>query len=369
MAAKIRSAYIQDQKTVSDSDTTIADIKVQKPITAIDVKFQATNGATRNELEGLHLDVDVIEVVDGATVITSLNAGQILGANFYQQGRIPPYQFLEAGSGVQHLTARLLFGRYYGDLEYYLDPTKLTNPQVKVVNSLTISATAGYTSGSGKLSLIFHILEEGAKAQRGVIRMVEHKEFTSADSGEADIPLPIDEVIRRLYVRSREAAVNWETDITKMRIVQNKTIRITDDIRTTDWFDILTQKYGLAQVEKELLASNDDTRQLSLGTIKELSISSAFSARNALIDAISGNQVTVDLYDLATPTADATDRPLRVIAKGYAPWHVLAWDFGDPLDPDSWLDPTGYESLEAILTQGGAGATVEVYSERVMVQA
>jgi len=367
MPIKTRMTYLLDQSKIKDTDTVIQDLTVKMPISAIDVKVRADNGATSNTLEGLHLDVNTIEVIDGGNTITSLNAGQILGSNFYQLKSSPPYDFNEGGGAKQYLTARLLFGRWIGDPDYYLDPTMFKNPQLRVKVSLTISATAGYTSDTGDISVILHLIEEGARPRKGTIRMIEHEEYTSLASGTVTTELPTDEVVRRLYVRAREPAVDFDTDITKLLLRANRTIRLIDNVRVIDWYDIVGQRYGLSQVEKRLLGANDDVRDLPIGKIKEVDVSAAASATNALIDAISGGRVTLDVYDLATPTAITALTPIRCIAKGFTPFHVLSWDFGDPNDPDTWFDAREYDILECILEQGGAGATVEVYTERILV--
>jgi len=365
--AKMRTVYLEDQTGVSDVDTTIISLKDLPPISAIDVVFRATNGSTSNTLKGLDTQVDPIEVVDGGNVITSLSMSQHMGIHCYQNRATPEYDYPETGGATQRASVRLLFGRKLGDLDYYLDPAAFRNPQLKVSNSLTISATAGYDSGTGTLSVLAHVLEEGARTRRGTIRVREFHEYTSLASGEVRSEIDTKEVLRRLYIRSFEAAVNFETDITRMRIEDGARKRLTDDIRMVDLFSMLRGRYPQWVDAKLLLASNDDTRQVQLQTIEEVAVASAFSARNALIDAISGDRVTIDLYDLATPTADTTDRDIRVIAKGHAPWATVAWDFGDPDDPDAWWDASALEKLYVVLTQGGAGATVQVMAETVMV--
>jgi len=279
---------------------------------------------------------------------------------------MPDHDYPETGGSYQRAQFRLLFGRYLGDPEYYLDPAKFRNPQLRCKNTLTISATAGYTSGTGTVTILAHLLEQGYKARRGTIRVREFKEFTSAASGEVKVEIDTKEVLRRLYVRSYESAVNFETDITKIRIEDGAKDRVTDDIRMVDLFSILAERYGLAQDEKRLLAANDDTRLCCIQTIREVAIQAYTTARNASIDAVSGEQVTIDLYDLATPTAETTARPLSLIAKGFAPWATVAWDFGVPEDPDSWWDARAFDKIYCILTQGGAGALVQVMAETVM---
>jgi len=358
--------YLEDQTTVSDTDTRICDLKGLPPVSAIDVIYRAQNGATSNTLRGLDVDIPLIEVIDGGTVIQSLDGSQLLGVSFYQGKAMPEHDYNEGGNAVQRVQFRQLFGRYLGDPEYYLDPAQFRNPQLRCKNTLTISATAGYTSGTGTLTVIVHLLEEGYKARRGTIRVREFKEFTSAASGEERTEIPTDEVFRRLYVRAYESAVNFETDITHMRIEDAARTRITDNIRMTDLFSMLTKRYGLAQDEKRLLAANDDTRLCQIQTIREVAIQAFTSARNASIDAVSGERVTVDLYDLATPTADTTPRPLSLLAKGFAPWATVAWDFGVPEDPDSWWDATALEKIYLVLTQGGAGALTQVMAETIM---
>lgn len=366
MPMKMRATYLQDQTSLSDTDSPRTDLDVKKPISAIDVIIRAKNGSTRNDTVGLHTDVDAINILDGGDEIVALDGSQHLGASFYRNMNNPPVFLTEAASGIQRMMVRIPFGRWLGDPLYYLDPGMFKNLQLELEVSLTISSTAGFVTDTGDYSVIAHIMEEGAKPREGTLRMREHKEFTSVASGDDKTELDTDEVLRRLFVRSRESIIDFETDITTLKLRADKKEILIDSLRVVDWFDLIKAKYGQCVLTKTLDAKDNSTRLIPIQKIEEITMTPAIDKHAAIVDALVGERMTISLFDLATPSAITTEEAIRVVARGVAPYATLAYDFGWPQDPEEWYDPSALGSLDAILTQGGAGATVQVFTESVL---
>ena len=120
---KMRATYLQDQTSLSDTDSPRTDLDVKAPISAIDVIIRAKNGSTRNDTVGLHTDVDAINILDGGDEIVALDGSQHLGASFYRNKTNPPVFLSEKASDFQRMLVRIPFGRWLGDPMYYLDPS------------------------------------------------------------------------------------------------------------------------------------------------------------------------------------------------------------------------------------------------------
>ncbi|MHC4397646.1 MAG: hypothetical protein ACYS1A_18540, partial [Planctomycetota bacterium] len=175
MSLKTRLRVLKDEASINDSDTITLDINITKPISAFTILYEATNGATSCVDHELHDDVSKIEVVDGTDVKTSLSMIEMQALNFFETGKLPFQQLTEAAAGVQKEMAIIHFGRFLNDPDYYIDPTKFDNLQLQLVHALTVSATAGFATGTGKYTVIAHIMEDGYGPALGYMMAKEKK--------------------------------------------------------------------------------------------------------------------------------------------------------------------------------------------------
>ena len=144
-----RDVVLRENHTLADSGTTILDINIVDPITALFIKIENQNGATSCQNVRPHEDIDKIELVDGSEVIFSMSMLEAMALNFYETGRLPYFKWDEGAAAAQYDTCLLLFGRYLGDKLLYLDPKKYKNLQLKITHSFTISGTAGFEATPG----------------------------------------------------------------------------------------------------------------------------------------------------------------------------------------------------------------------------
>ena len=202
---KYRSQELYHEQTLDDTGVKIFDISFRDPLSAIDLKFQGINGATYNQSNLMNDVVTKVELVDGSDLICSVSLKQLQALQAYQTGKLPIINFEEQGGKTSRDNACMLFGRYLWDPEYWLDLAKFSNPQLKITTDEDVvramSAT-GFLSGSFKVSIVAHIIEEGAESAKGFIMNKEVYNFTSVTSGDEHVDLPRDYPFLGLMVMS-----------------------------------------------------------------------------------------------------------------------------------------------------------------------
>ena len=363
-----RREYLKRDSNVADNDTTLLDLKFSEPLSYLTVEFEATNGATSCLDHEPHDDVSVIEVVDGSEVITSLSMTEWLAANAYRDKRMPDQDLSEIGGAVQKEKVVIPFGRYPFDPEFYLDTRQYSNPQLRIENALTVSATAGFATGTGKITVIAHLMKKGYSGQRGYIGYKEIKAFTAGTSGDEEVTLPRKHSIKSLGVMALLSTYTPQEVLTKWKLDLDTGKEIPFDMYTEDIVDMCLRRYGLMMQSKHILTADDGSALTDIYDIREAHIRANVDDHIATIESVDAEKISNQLIDMsspATPAFESTAKDCVLQVKGIAPSAVLVWPFGDEEDPGSWADFTPYESAILYLTQAQAGA-VKVWVERHM---
>ena len=123
--------------------------------------------------------------------------------------------------------------------------------------------------------------------------------------------------------------------------------------------DLNERMWGKAQQDKTILSADDGTALLDLYDIRKATIYSTYDDQIATVEALDAEQVSVGLYNMATPTSpalQATARALKLWVVGICPSGCVALPFGDPMIPESWFDPAPFGTVELYATQAAAGA-------------
>jgi hypothetical protein len=365
---RTRDHYLARDETLSDSQTKTIDLKGVDPISAIEIQYEATNGATSNVGVPLHKDVDKIEVVDGSDVLFSLSGPQLAALNFYETGRYPFHDLNEGAAAVQKETFTIHWGRKIGDQRLYLDPARFTNPQLKLTHSLTISATAGFATGTGKLTAIAKLFDEKPAAPDGFLMSKDHYDWTTVASGDEPVTLPTDWAYRLLLIRGYESGIAWDTDITKVKLSLNNDKIIPFDLYADDLIALNEDWFGVAEIVNKVLRADNATPESFIAVQKGSIYHPAADFNVGSIESITADLPTLALYLLsATPTIakDTTARAGYLRARGIGPHNVLAIPFGDMQDPDTWLKAPDFSSIKLFVTQGGAGATASILLQQL----
>ena len=365
----LRTHVAVDRGVLADTATYELDLKGFSGISAIDIVLRATNGVTMNQGVPIWTDIDTIEVVDGSRVVYSLTGVQARCLNCFETGKYPTVTYDEQAAAVQEETFRVSFGRHLGDEEYWFDPSTYQNPRLRVTVTLTISATAGFATGTVRITPIVHTWDSVPGGRAGTFMTKEFRNFTSAASGDEPTTLPRDFPHRLMVVRAFETAIAPHTDITQLKWTLDNDGYVVADLRTEQLRDVNIHQFGQFEIPQILFRTDADTPAMHMAYIQAAQVSALQQLDVASFDALTADQLTVQLVTLAvTPTIalSTTDRALLASVRGYAPHHALALPFGDLMDPTSWLNASDWGKFELILTQGGAGAAVSIFGQQVI---
>ena len=365
---RIRNEYLEKGKSVSDSETLTVDVDILDAISAITIVYEAENGATSNQGVYLHDDIDSIDLVDGSEEIFSLNGLETVLLNCFELGHYPYAVFTEAGGAKQYEAFRIHFGRYVGDPEYWLDPTEFRNLQLRLAHSLTISATAGFATGTGKVDVIAHIFDSKPSGRRGYFVTKEQYSFTSASSGIEKVDLPTDYPWRMLIQRAAENAVGIDTDITNIKVNAGGGKYVPVDMNMLDIVQLNAERFGAFTVGYELKRTDGDTIDTCLHVITGAHLNSKTDMDLASVDGITANRVTAQVIKLTTTpeiSKETSDVALNLLVSGYAPYGAVVVPLGDPADPETWFDAPSFDKVKLELTQGADGATCQTILQQV----
>jgi len=365
---KLREYGLKYQNTVSDTDKTILDLKGAGLLSAIEIEFQATNGATSCVDHEIHDDISKIEIVDGSEVLESLSMEEWIAQNFHELGRMPKASLSENAAAVQKETCFILFGRYIGDPEYFLDPSKFVNPQLVIENALAISATAGFATGTGKVTVRLHIIGEGQASQKGFIMRKEKYSFTSAASGDEIIDLPRDYRYRSIGVMALLSTYRPDEVISKIKLSCDSDKYVPINTYTDDIVDKIASIFGMAQQSKDLLTADDGAALMDIYDIRKAHIHSNEDDHIATIEAVDAEKVSNGLYDMTSPATPAFQTVAKVCpvdVEGNCPHGVVLLPFAGFKTLEEGLDVSQYGKVELVLTQATASGAVKIILSQI----
>jgi len=365
---KLRTYYLKHQASFSDTDKIIENLKGAGLLSAIEIEIQATNGSTSCTDHEIHDDVSKIEIVDGAEVLESLRMIEWRGLNFYELGKMPRATFDENGGATQKESVMILFGRYLGDPEYYFDPSKFNNPQLIIDVALTISATAGFATGTGKVTIKLYIIEEGALPCKGFIMRKEKYNFTTASSGDEYIDLPVDFPYAAIGFSAIYSTYRPDEIISKVKLSFDDDEYVPVNIYTEDIMDRLRMVYGLAKQKKRVLTADDGSVLTDIYDIHDARIFTEADDHIATIESIDAEKFTNGLYDLTTvgtPALQTTAKACVAVVEGLCPHGMVVVTPQHVNDFGNLLDVKGRRKLQLILTQAQASAAVRVVISQI----
>jgi len=368
--AKFRDHYFERETTVADAATKIIDLNVKDPISYITVEYEATTGATSCKEHEIHDDIESIEIMDGSDVICSLDMQQWRALNFYENKKLPHAVLNENPGVVQEERCVMQFGRFKDDMEFYLDPTKFSNPQIRLKHSLDISATAGYATGTGKITVMGRLIEEGAQPYQGYLMAKEVVPITVSASGIEVINMPRDFPYRALLIQARYTLLRPDEVISRLKLSCDADREIPFDMYMEDLMDMNEQRFGLAEQMKDIWTKDSDTCLTDIYDIRKAYLYSVIDKHLGAVEALDAEKVTIGLYTLSTPTAPAaitSEIACKIAVEGIAPHGIVCVPFGDMNDADSWFDPRLYGDVELKLTKATTTGAVSVMLQQLRV--
>lgn len=365
---KYRDVYIEDEKTLADSGTETIELAVVDPISEIDIRIKNKNGATSNKNSPIMRCISKIEVVDGADVLYSLRGELAQALSYYQSGIVPSMQRQAGPSQNQEDHFILRFGRWLWDRVYGLTPQHFRNLQLKIsydfakVNA--VGAT-GFLTANGKLSVVARLMENLEAPPVGFMMSKNHYNFTSAASGDERISLPTDFPYVMMLLRAWETEVKLYTTISNLKLSVDQDKEIPFDLSSWDLLKQMENDFGLITLEQHIYATTEENIQSWLGVgesavVTPETLSTDPTTLYGVANVYGVDSGHLNLVHRNPGNTAAVTNILQLIMRGQALNHTFAKIFGSVSEPDSWLAAPEKGDIKAIITQGNAGAAVDL---------
>lgn len=366
----------------SDAATRIVLLPRAGMLSAIGLRAEGTNGATRGT-ERLFDAIDRVEVIaNGSEVLFSLEGIELWKWQHVFLKRRPPYIWTEVNAAVQDLFLLIPFGRWLGDPELYLDLSRYQNVELRVQFSPTISATT-FATLSMTFTAILYQWRQGSRElrSRGYIRTTQFRSFTSLASGEDVTELPRRYPLLDLLVHVREAAIDPDLNITLLEIREDDGLVIPYTGRFLDiamenqvMLDYEPVEHGIALVGNTDTFDTHQTRILGVTLVPVFVQSDANGIVTSNVNAIATDRITVSASDTADAaasthfTAAAAARAHHFISRGLGLPQCLYVPLWNRMDLESAYPAPDKAKVQLALTNGNAGAAVRA-SVRELVAA
>jgi hypothetical protein len=355
---KIREHLLVNAQTLTDSQTVTKDLPPGLKIQELRCRYSATNGATSNTLGKLNGLVSKLEVVDGSDVLHSLSGQEEQALNAYRHWRLPFQQLNSKAGGAVIEEFIINFGRFRGDRECYLDTSRFRNAQLRLTHALTISATAGFATGTGALTVIAKLIEDGAPANRGFIMSKSFKSWTSLASGREDTELPLDYPYQSLMFKDLKTLIEPDVNITNLKLEVNSGRWTPFDLSTAIILADNMQRFPQFHQQLNFLNDTAVTWLSDLYARGEAHMGPIGGTAKGGVSTKIAEQVVAYMT-----TGDSSSLFINVDA--YAPHSCLYIPFGDGKEIEDFLPVQGASKLELQASQGAAGGACSIVANQL----
>lgn len=343
--------------TYTADTTEVIDINIKDVISSIVLTLEGLN-ASAAMLAPLARALTKVELVDGSEVLFSLDGEELEALDWYDNGGVfrANYNYQMNGGTCKRYIG-INFGRFLYDPQYAFDPSRFNNPQLRVTLDSGVGANTCATLYLTAKACIFDTPPVGLI---GFLKARELKQWTMATTVHEYTPLPTDEIIRGLYLRTYLAGTEANQCVSNMKISEDQDKRIPfDDDPFALYSTILN---GLPKVkEAYFVATSSANRYFYIAPTSGVTAT--------------GNEWNTSATDYGTAFYDGDGGRLKTICstigmntqvqvEGYIPHAVFKLPFGNQQNPADWYDVRGLGSLRADVT-GGAAAQGYIFLQTV----
>jgi len=337
-----RYTYLEKDLALADSGEKTVNINVRDPVTCLWVEVRNVNGATDNQHNPIHASISDIELIDGSDVIYSLDGYQAWAMACADLGFAPLQRFSALGGDVQSMAVPLMFGRFLGDTQYALDPTRFRNLQLRIKYNFGTAAATKYVTLSGTLTVIADVME-GAPAPTNLLTRREHYTWTSA-VGTEYIDLPTNHALRGLMYRSYLASYHPFGIVSDLKMSCDADKYVPIDLAVEDLLYQLMLKQPKLNYRISDHLKNGDTFYSYLTELEDVQM---------ICENVNDVVIGYDNYEYGNQsvriyTAGAADTNLRNIGAhvhGFCPFGYIYVPFGAPADPGDWFPSPAFGSI------------------------
>lgn len=358
--------YLQESRIdIGTSGTKTFNLDYDDPITQLDIYLEGTNGGSGNLESPFEKSISKIEIVDGGEVLWDLPGEVALAAFVHDNEAFPYSEIEEAASASVRQQIPIRFGLKLYDTVYAFDPRKHKNPQLKFTfdeAAVRAAGVAGWSTDSWTFTLGVRLMED-APAPKGFLSYRIVESFTSAGTGAKRVEMPVDKAIRYLICRAQDDDTALYTSITHHKLSVNGGKFVPFDLPARDFINRMCETFKPITRRFVAFINDGDTRETFI----------AVPHFGYLIADIPGCILTGTWYIDGRVLVQrkneggTSDTPgmTYISNNGWALHSTLIYPFGDRMNPAHWLVPPANGKLDYYVTDGAAGADVDICLQQV----
>jgi hypothetical protein len=297
--------------------------------------------------------VSKLAVIDGSNVLHSLSMREEQAWNFYMYKHLPFQALTQVGAAKVTERAVIDFRRSMDDKNFYLDTSRYTNPQIQLTHALTISATAGFATGTGLLTVIARVIDSGAPANQGFVMAKELDSFASAASGDHTTDLPLDFPIAAVLVSNPVDAKLPDNSLSNFKLTADTDAFIPINESYTDLLRRNFDDFGEAVQDVDILPDTTYTDNADVYYHPGQAVVQGGATAKLATTVNAANQ-----FKGAMTTGESGTITIR--ETGSAPHSSVLYQFGDGYSPEDVFSPQGVGKFQLKLTNAATGATPKV---------
>lgn len=336
-----RVAKILAPEDLGAAGTKVIDINIADIISRIDIIFRTKNKSNAFS-DHPASNITKIELVDGSDVLFSLNGREAQALNFYD--RLRPVDNHMTGSNGEWMRAvfGIDFGRFLFDPLLAFDPTKFTNPQLKITYDENLACT---TANENYMTVQAHLFDELKPTPTGFLMSKCIYTYTPEAGAYEYLGLPTDYPFRKLLFGSHQETRTFTQMIAEMKLSEDNDKRVPMDMTGDELFYLMKQLYP-EYIENVYMAIQTSATAFRVTPSEDAVIVGAKTST------VKGLFLIFSNGGLATGTVETAAETVYMLCKGYIPHGLVSIPFGDPAAPDLWYDVTKIGSLQLRLKAG-----------------
>lgn len=350
-----RLASILPSEAANTAGTKTIDINVADPISRFVIQMKGYNNGNDPTAHPAKM-ITKIELVDGSDVLFSLSGVEAQALNFYDQGRMPHTVLNYLNDVYAIATYCIDFGRYLYDPALAFDPTKFTNPQLKITHDLS---AGGSSPDAALLSVYAHIFDERKVTPTGFLMSKEQYSYTLVASAKEHIDLATDYPYRKLILQSMSVSLQPWQQFNQVKLSQDSDAKVViNDEKTSDLLKLFRLHPEMTEViyAKTAAAAN-----------QVIHCTPSYERIANLVGvAADSDAYIIDTYGGGITVYDGAAAEMMMILSGLSPHSTLCIPFGEQKEIEDWYKVSEIGSLRLTLKAGGtADGTCEIISQQI----
>lgn len=341
-----RTAKLLAETNYDAAATTTIPINVKDIISRIIIAWRVQRVA-----EGMenypHMDISKIELIDGSEVLHSLSGGENQAVCIYDRKGRTMNHGVHLGANSEYSSYGIDFGRFLYDPLLAFDPTKFSNPQLKITHSHLISDTG---AASGNLEVWAQMFDEKMVSPVGFLSTRQIKDFSVSEAGVYDyLDMPTDLTIRALFIQGFASGQEPWNQVAEARLNEDGEKRIPFDWDLSDYHRV--RKGWDLPIQEELIGYAAATQRYFYVTPTD------FHCMPILTGMSKDQVLSVEGWAKGGKVSviqETGSHSFWGLAHGWLPNHMFHLPFGDQMDPEDWYDVTKVGNLELRVKTGYA---------------